>query len=194
MTTFDVYERRWRHHRPVSEHCHKPSAEWMSALKSLLDLKEHEGLNSVERLFSEVTGEDRETRYKSTWNVELCTDLPVCVEVLKGGRCGFEEKPVRDHECLPTFLDHARIWAIDGKPAVITAEPYKLDSNQIGRLLEFCAAHGLYCRIGGGSWHAAGRSFLVEIWPPADAPQTFTTAVEQAEAVADRAWNRRRPI
>ncbi len=194
MTAFDVYERRWRHHRPVSDHCHKPSAMWMAALRQMLDLKEHEGLNSVEALFSELVGEDREAQYQEDYAAEPCDDLPVCVEVLKGGRCGFEEKPVRDHECLPTFLDHAHLWTVDGKPAFITAEPYKLDSNQIGRLLKFCSHHGLYCRIGGGSWHAAGRSFLVEIWPPADAPQTFATAVEQAAAVADRAWNRRRPI
>lgn len=193
MTAFDVYERRWQHHRPVSDHCHKPSAEWMAVLRQMLDLKEHEGLGSVQCLFSEVTGEDRETRYKSALNVELCTDRPVCVEVLLGGRCGFDEKPVRDHECLPTFLDHAHLWTVDGKPAFITAQPYKLDSNQIVRLLEFCAAHGLRCGLSGWSWHAAGQSFLVEIWLPADHPSTFTTAGEQAAQVADRAWNRRRP-
>ncbi len=64
------------------------------------------------------------------------------------------------------WLDHARLWARDGRVACLTAEPYGLGDASREELRRLAQGHALevVVRPPEESLHLPGRTVLIELW------------------------------
>jgi hypothetical protein len=61
------------------------------------------------------------------------------------------------------FIDHYTLWEKDGKPTVLTLQPYGLSSTEITLLQAFCEKYGLEASVSARSWWNPGRALLITI-------------------------------
>lgn len=192
MGPFSIYDQRGQRRSAISPHLHKPTDKWIETVKALRDLIETEGVDSGERAFAEAIGEARYWRRVNNTGM-YPKDGPACAHVLLGEKC----PPAKRDEaqaCFPPGSDHVSLWYKAEEPVALVSEPYQLSYSALRGILRCCDENGLTVRINAqDSLHFPGRTLYVEYRPVEPAP-LVGDAAEQAAAVADRAWNRRRPI
>ena len=78
-------------------------------------------------------------------------------------------------------FDHAMSWERGGRQVCVTFEPYKLDSETLGRLAKLETEHGFFVRITANSFYFPGRSVLVEIWGHGEKHGSWPLTDEQGD-------------
>lgn len=105
-----------------------------------------------------------------------------CLHWLASGRC------TRYAECgrRYSWQDHLTGWNIDGKPALLLAQPYQIDGDGIADLAQI-EGQGYETHLDTNGWYGCG-TITVEIWIPAQRRRSWDihSARWEARRAADK--------
>lgn len=95
---------------------------------------------------------------------------------LRKGRCG-----VVACTRMGRWMDHVTRWSLDGRPAVLVAQPYGLMNDDVAALGQVAGFDDLIVHIGHrGGWYGYGTTFI-ELWR-ADARQQHLDGADARHA------------
>ncbi|OLM08331.1 hypothetical protein Ae505Ps2_6235 [Pseudonocardia sp. Ae505_Ps2] len=86
------------------------------------------------------------------------SEAGTCLHWIAKGRCAVQT--CQEHARSRSWLDHVSGWTRSGKPALLVAQPYGLDQDQLRDILGAAEQFGLEPRIDGTGWYGNGSTFL----------------------------------
>ena len=123
-----------------------PSDLFKETARTLKNLLETEGFDSVSRAFATAVHHDLFESWKGKDHIK-------------------ESKDELTWEKFEGF-DHPSVWLKDGKYSVYVSQPYDLHKDALKRLVEFCEENQLTCHISTESWYFPSRTLMIEITKP----------------------------
>lgn len=72
-----------------------------------------------------------------------------------------EDDPIMDEDYNGECLDHSEIWEKDGKPYLMTSQPYQVSKDDLRKLIAHCDAYDIDFQIDADSFYFPGGTIRI---------------------------------